>query len=419
MQKQDNASPKKVNGKVGRSPRRIKKAEHILAGLSFSKILQSKTAQSTPVTNTERFRRDWRKVDILRLSEYYLYTLGTELRKFCTPPTPRRRKSGFVSSQFGKKRRNIKHRSLKKLSAKKCTKQYLHRLSVDLGSIERELSEKYSRLEDLGKQIEDRIEEISSVSSEEERDKIEADKYFISIDKISTSDEESSNNSDFKIQLLPQESPRDEDEEVKMFEPNNGIDSIHEEDSFWESEEEFGENTKISQTRFYDLSEKASQKKNKGLWKRKRIMSNIDQIPIKKISPKKTLKQRKRKGSINDKEFFAFYSAFEKHSKNKMPQMINSDTTPEDNSTLFGTFSSPPKYLNSNKNSSKDVTINQTSLELKKTHSKGDLQTFQTKGAQKRSSYLENSQNSKKSSSILSNDLGSIVDALKEIENEI
>lgn len=128
-----------------------KEEEHILTGFSFKKIIQSKTLQNTPVTNKERFIRDWRKVDTVRLSEYYLYTLGTELRKFWTPLKPRRRKSVFVSTQFGKKRRNVRHKSLKKLSSKRCTNQYLHRLSVDLSSIEKELSEKYSHMGDLGK----------------------------------------------------------------------------------------------------------------------------------------------------------------------------------------------------------------------------------------------------------------------------
>ncbi len=123
----------------------------MLENFTFQGILASKNYYKPAKTNTEKFMKSCRKVDTVKLSEYYLSTLGKGLRNLRISSKPKRRKSVMVSSFSPRRKRVVRHQSVKKGSNKKCTRQYLHRLSVDLSSLEKELSVKYSNLEDLGK----------------------------------------------------------------------------------------------------------------------------------------------------------------------------------------------------------------------------------------------------------------------------
>lgn len=190
-------------------------------------------------------------------------------------------------------------------------------------------------------------------------------------------------------------------------------DSILGENSFYEDPEE---KTKITNTRFSEFNHEILSC-DQELCKRKRIMSNIDQPhPKKIISPKRWKRVKTRKGSISDKEFFAFYSAFELHSKRKSSNIFSNETVPDDNSTGLWTFSSPQRFLNSSKDVMGPRLMKRKSLKTKKATSKIEGLKIGKRRPRKRTSMgIKDYQRG----SMLSNELGSIVDALKEIGDGI
>ena len=108
---------------------------------------------------------------------------------------------------------------------------------------------------------------------------------------------------------------------------DNRIDSINEaeeEDSSFEKEKEEAEKSFSTN---YSQCLADPPKREKLFKRRKRFLSNIDKLPLKrKFSPRKLQDDKDRKMSISDTEFQAFYNAFEQHSNNMSTGKITSES---------------------------------------------------------------------------------------------
>ena len=147
-------------------------------------------------------------------------------------------------------------------------------------------------------------------------------------------------------------------------------------------------------------------------------MSKIDKIPFgKKISLRKHKVDLKRKMSITDSQFNAFYNAYEQNSKDYESVRINDalNISPDGNSTRFWTFSSPQKPLYQFLQKKSNSFYWKSLINNEAGEAYGDFtikKTFQKKRNSVKS-------NTAKSISVSSNNLSSIVNSLKELENEI
>mmetsp|Transcript_20429 Transcript_20429/g.18084 ORF Transcript_20429/g.18084 Transcript_20429/m.18084 type:complete len:266 (-) Transcript_20429:324-1121(-) len=264
-------------------------------------------------------------MDLQDKAEKYLQRLGSTLYKQRFESVTSDSVSTSLSPLQKKRRRVKKSIKSKRKMKQNSAHQYLHRLSVDLTSINKALDLKYFKQGGLN--IIEKGDNDSIQSSSEERDKVNDPTKFFNLDKSSNSDERTVENLEeeqFKINLVPQKRVAFIDEEVKMFRNSriNSINEIEDEDSDYDREKE------AEKTTANNLLQPDDFLQGKKLFeRRKRFMSNIDKLNLnKEISPKKLKGKKDRKTSISDTEFNAFFSAFEQHSSHLSVGKANYDS---------------------------------------------------------------------------------------------
>lgn len=251
------------------------------------------------------------------------------------------------------------------------------------------------------------------MSSDEERDISPPLSKSIFVGNLDTQEgSDFDGDSGFKIKLVPQTIDlitAKQEAEVKMFmSTKDTLKPIYLCEKL--------SDTEVSRNYLSPLKENACEyddtlgnRQNPSLEKRRRFNSNVDYPkPIKKkFSPKKSKKSRKE--SISDSEFKAFYNAFEQQSYTMSKKISGSHVSTEGWSSKVLTDSSSPSKRKV-KDEKRRFSINKSSF--------GNISNL-GKDTKTQRRYSELMSHTTKGIPQLNFNLESIVDTLKELENEI